>query len=122
MSEQGAINKSIESIGWSNGGIRILFTDKSRLYISDNGQCCCEYRYMTCDNEDSFDYYTGATYLGYDFGDLDYKDDRYDIHEIQFLNIRTSKGVLVFASHNEHNGYYGGFSIDAHYSEDNNGS
>ena len=36
-----------------------------------------------------------------------------DVHEIEFLDITTSKGVFQAANHNEHNGYYGGFSIRA---------
>ena len=37
----------------------------------------------------------------------------YDEHEVQFLEVLTSKGGFTMASHNEHNGYYGGFLIRA---------
>ena len=36
-----------------------------------------------------------------------------DDHEVAFLGIYTTKGVIVCQTHNEHNGYYGGFSLDA---------
>jgi hypothetical protein len=29
----------------------------------------------------------------------------------------TSKGALTMASHNEHNGYYGGFAIELRFSD-----
>ena len=35
-----------------------------------------------------------------------------DCHEVQFLEVKTSKGSFTMSSHNEHNGYYGGFSIE----------
>jgi len=34
-----------------------------------------------------------------------------DDHDIEFLEITTSKGAFVLTNHNEHNGYYGGFSV-----------
>ena len=39
------------------------------------------------------------------------------VHEVQFLNIETSLGIITFETHNEHNGYYGGFYIKAVYHE-----
>jgi hypothetical protein len=36
-----------------------------------------------------------------------------DVHEVQFLVVTTSKGAITVATHVVHNGYYGGFSIDA---------
>jgi hypothetical protein len=35
-----------------------------------------------------------------------------DVHEIAFYEFMTSTGSFTLASHNEHNGYYGGTSID----------
>ena len=37
--------------------------------------------------------------------------DEYGDHEVQFLLVNTSIGTFTVASHNEHNGYYGGFDI-----------
>ena len=36
-----------------------------------------------------------------------------DVHEIQFLDVKTDKGIFQMANNNEHNGYYGGFLIEA---------
>ena len=38
-------------------------------------------------------------------------DDEWIEHEVQFLEILTSKGSITLSTHNEHNGYYGGFNI-----------
>jgi hypothetical protein len=64
---------------------------------------------MTTD--DNLDLYVGARYLGYEVKDGPDQDVVYDIHEIQFLDIRTDQGVFQLANHNEHNGYYGGFDL-----------
>ena len=40
-------------------------------------------------------------------------DDIGEKHEVQFLEIKTDRGVLTMANHNEHNGWYGGFWIVA---------
>jgi hypothetical protein len=37
----------------------------------------------------------------------------YGEHEVQFLVVKTDKGNITFQTHNEHNGYYGGFYIQA---------
>ena len=39
-------------------------------------------------------------------------EDEYEVHEVQFLKIRTSNGDITFETHNIHNGYYGGFYIE----------
>ena len=38
-------------------------------------------------------------------------EEEYETHEVQFLEIKTSKGIFTMSTHNEHNGYYGGFAI-----------
>lgn len=35
------------------------------------------------------------------------------MHEVQFLHVKTSKGSFAVSNHNEHNGYYGGFNVEA---------
>ncbi len=37
--------------------------------------------------------------------------DEYGEHEVSFLEIETNKGQISVASHNEHNGYYGGICL-----------
>lgn len=91
------IGKTIREVKLESDELQFEFTDGSKMKILDDGQSCCEHRYMQTDGEikpveDSHSEYE-------------------DAHEIQFLEIKTSKGVFTMANHNKHNGYYGGFSI-----------
>jgi hypothetical protein len=74
---------------------------------------------MTCD--DNLEDYIGAHFTGLirksqsEIPQLP-DEDNYtsnDTHEVQWLEVVTSKGCFTIAAHNEHNGYYGGFDIDA---------
>ncbi len=67
---------------------------------------------MTCD--DDLAYVAGATFLAVALveGPIE-KDEAGETHEVQFIKLATSKGVITISSHNENNGYYGGFSIEA---------
>lgn len=85
----------------------IKFEDGSSIKLTDEGQSCCEQRYMSIDGDD-LSYFAGATLTGIDLKDAPNQEEEY---EVQFLEIQTSKGVATVSSHNEHNGYYGGFCI-----------
>lgn len=87
------------------------FTDGSTLVLWDDGQSCCESRYMRTDDELNI---AGQTLLGAEVVDGPSSDEEYgDVHEIQFLNLTLSGGVVQFSNHVEHNGYYGGFMLRA---------
>ncbi len=78
--------------------------------LRDDGRSCCESRYMTTD--DDLPYHVGAKLLDMEILSApDIKNDADDVHEMQFLHVRTTKGVITLETHNEHNGYYGGFKI-----------
>lgn len=82
----------------------------SHYKIYDNGQRCCEKRWMTCDDDLSM--FQGCTIS--DIEILDYKesddeDECGDVEDIQFLRIMTNLGDFRICMHNNHNGYYGGF-------------
>lgn len=107
-----SIGKTIQKVGLvESETLRIEFTDGTRLNLWDDGQSCCEIRHMEMDRDLS--YFVGATLIDIGIKDAPSIEDNYDIHEIQFLEVHTSKGVFQAANHNEHNGYYGGFSIRA---------
>lgn len=90
------------------------FHEHRTLVIADNGQSCCERRYMVCDDDLS----------GHEGGSLvaintdapgsqpDEEEDSYGCHEVRFVKVQTTKGSFTLCTHNEHNGYYGGFSIE----------
>ena len=102
------IGQIITDLAWSENSLVISF-DNGTLTVWDNGQSCCEHRYMIID--DDLKPFIGAKFLGIEAkaGPSDDKEDG-DVHEIQFLDVKTNKGVFQAATHNEHNGYYGGFS------------
>lgn len=92
-------------------GIRLTFEDGRQLFIYDDGQSCCEHRYMTFD--DPLSELVGASFndVQESFCNNEPDDDYGDAHEMVFLNIVTDRGVVQVVNHNKHNGYYGGFSI-----------
>lgn len=88
----------------------LTFEDGQRIAISDDDQSCCESRYMTTDDD-------LAKIVGGKLARIDVKegegkkDDDYGEHEIAFLEIGTDECFVTVATHNEHNGYYGGFGL-----------
>lgn len=110
-----AINKTIASVELDaeHDKLKFAFSDGTRINLFDDGQYCCEMRYMRTD--DDLAYFVVAKLLGAEVKDAarikmgEYGDE----HEIQFLVVTTDRGSFSMANHNEHNGYYGGFSIVA---------
>lgn len=90
--------------------LKITFEDGVVLQLEARPSCC-ENIYFQID--DDLVYYRGTT-----FTDLKLArwselsgDDSYS-HEISFMDIYTSKGVLSICAHNEHSGWYSGFTFD----------
>ena len=109
-----SLNKVIKTVVLDEGEdeLKITFEDGTGIALYDGGQSCCEHRYMATD--DDLEYYSGATFLEASITDGPDQEDEYgEPHEIQFLDIKTSKGTFQMSNHNEHNGYYGGFYIMA---------
>lgn len=94
---------------FESAGLTLTFEDGSVLNFRDLGQDCCERRYMTCG--DDLQSFSGAKFVGLEVLDAPDVDDGGEVHEVQFLHVRTDAGTLVCETHNEHNGYYGGFSV-----------
>ena len=116
-----AIGKTIAGIeisqsddGWHSGADTLAFTfdDGSRIGIRDEGQSCCEHRYMHTDDELSD--FVGAELLGAEIRGGDSESGEYgDCKDSQFLVVQTSLGEFTVVNYNEHNGYYGGFWVVA---------
>ena len=108
------LNKEIISLKMTpdgDGELQIEFSDGVKIAIYDDGRSCCESRYMMTD--DKLEDFVGAKLLdmavlnGPEINDSEWGD----VHETQFLIISTSKGRFTMVTHNEHNGYYGGFYL-----------
>ena len=106
---QKAVGKTIKEVRLVNDELRFSFDDGTAIHMFDNGQSCCESRYMQTD--DDLTYFSGTKFLGARILNAPNEPDEYGEHEVQFLEVKTDKGCFTMASHNEHNGYYGGFWI-----------
>jgi len=105
----GALGKTIATAELKDDALRLTFVEGGGIQFSDEGQSCCEHRYMQTDDELSS--FVGSKLVGAEIKEAPNAEDEYGEHEIEFLEIQTSTGVFTMASHNEHNGYYGGFCI-----------
>ncbi len=107
-----AEGKVIAKLGIVDDNLQFVMEDGTKLVLRDDGQSCCEHRYMVCD--DALAPFVGAKLLKAEVRAADDKHDEYGEHEVAFLIVKTSAGDFTVANHNEHNGYYGGFAIRAH--------
>ena len=112
---RGAVGKTITALTLNesdeDNALHFTFADGSKLKLFDDGQSCCESRYMRTD--DDLSAYIGAALISAEVREGPNIEDTYGEHEVQFLLVTTSKGTFTMSSHNEHNGYYGGFLIRA---------
>jgi hypothetical protein len=108
---EASLGKIITNIRLDDEQLILEFDHNNGLILFDNGQSCCESRYMTCD--DPLEQFIGATFDGVTIEDAAPGTSAYGEHEIEFMRVQTSKGTIVCQNHNEHNGYYGGFSVSA---------
>ncbi len=90
---------------------QIHFTNGNILEVADDGQSCCEHRYLTCD--DDLDGLPGQTIVSIEVSGVGLADDDGSgmDHEQAFVRIQFSRFAVTLCTHNEHNGYYGGFSL-----------
>lgn len=101
--------KKISSVEMTGEEFKITFSDGEGIKILDNGQSCCESRYMTCD--DNIQSLVGHTLVRIEAKDGPSIDDGNEAHETCFVEIATDTGFITLTNHNEHNGYYGGFGL-----------
>ena len=108
------IGKKIKALSLDSDILKFEFEDGDKINISDKGQSCCESRYMTTD--DDLSKFIGSKLLNIEIREVKENPDNLEsrsdeAHEIEFLIIQTSDGSFTVATHNVHNGYYGGFWI-----------
>lgn len=107
------MGKEILALGVEDNVLSIFFTDGDWIKFSDEGQSCCEHRYMNTD--DDLSYHIGAKFLGArkESGPMESEDEWGGCVEAQFLLIDTTRGTFTVCNYNSHNGYYGGFDVVA---------
>jgi hypothetical protein len=109
-----AVGKKIVDANLDDYALTLSFEDGSSMKIVDDGQCCCESRYITCD--DDVKSLIGSEFVGINTRDHGTEgDEDYTVHEVMFVDVQTSTGFITMCTHNEHNGYYGGFNVEAQY-------
>lgn len=106
-----AVNKVIKSLELKDNSFVFVMDDGTSIALFDDGQSCCENRYMT--TNDDLTGFVGSTLLSAETRYAPNVEDEYGEHEVQFLLVTTSIGVITLETHNEHNGYYGGFAVCA---------
>ena len=90
----------------------VIETNQGRLMVRDDGQDCCESRYMTCEDRDIWPSLIDGHLISIeDKVALYHRDDTSEVHEISFIEFTTDRGIFQILNHNEHNGYYGGFGV-----------
>lgn len=105
------VTGSIASAKVDDDRLRIEMSGGAVVELKDEGQCCCEHRFITCDDQ-------LADIIGAQLLSIRYKefkrttDGEYgEEHEQVFIDVVTSAGTITLCTHNEHNGYYGGFDL-----------
>ena len=101
--------RTITALKLDDNRLKIDFSDGKKIEIWDNGQSCCESRYMVCD--DDLEPFVGAQFVTAQIQNGPDLPDEYGSHECAFLIVETSNGSFTCSNHNEHNGYYGGFGM-----------
>lgn len=104
-----AIGKEIKNLEIIENELIFEFADGEKIALFDDGQSCCEHRYMHTD--DDLKNFVGAKLQMAETKPGSEGDWDYGVKESEFLIVTTSKGQFTIVNYNEHNGYYGGFSI-----------
>lgn len=89
--------------------IFISFEGKPIVKVYDDGQSCCESRYISTD-DDPLEL-SGQTLVAINVKDAPDGEHEYGSHGRKFVEIQGNKSSVTFVTHNEHNGYYGGFGL-----------
>jgi hypothetical protein len=109
-------DKVITKVDFDEAQLIIHFEDESFITVVDWGQSCCESRYITCD--DDVNSIVGSKLMAIDLIDgSEQGDGIFHYHQYAFVDVKTDLTSIKLCTHNEHNGYYGGFSINVIYDE-----
>lgn len=93
-----------------NNELVFTFEDGYKMGVFDDGQSCCESRWMHTD--DKLEDFIDSTLINIEVREGSNWEDDGDYTESQFLIVTTSLGAFTMVNYNEHNGYYGGFWME----------
>ncbi len=104
--------KTIAALEIVENELIFTFDNDSKMKLFDDGQSCCETRYMHTD--DNLQDFIGSMLQGAEVREGAEETSEWgESKESEFLIVSTSKGQFTIVNYNEHNGYYGGFLIVA---------
>lgn len=110
------VGRTIRDAHITDSRLYLNFENGVTIKVFDEGQSCCESRYMTTD--DDLSKIVGGSLLNIEAKDGPTETGEYgDEHETCFIEVSTDKGFVTLTNHNEHNGYYGGFRLTIHIDE-----
>lgn len=102
--------RTVVSVVMDDERLKLGLDDGKTISIWDNGQSCCENRYMRTD--DDLQSLVGGKLIRIEAKEGPDEEGEYgNVHEQVFVEVATDKGWITIANHNEHNGYYGGFGL-----------
>lgn len=101
--------RTITAASMADERLRLTFSDGKKIEIWDDGQSCCESRYMRTD--DNLESLVGGKLIRIEVKPGPDVDNDGDCHEQVFVEVATDQGFITVSNHNEHNGYYGGFGL-----------
>ena len=92
-----------------DGALVLEFEGGGVLTLWDAGRSCCENRYITCD--DDLSELAGKVLSAIEpKAGPEIEDEWGQMHEQMFIEVLCADGTnATLTTHNEHNGYYGGF-------------
>jgi hypothetical protein len=94
----------------SEDNLILTLSNGRSIKICDDGQQCCEARYMhTDDDVQSLVGHTLTRIEAKEVAEAD--DDIDDAHQVVFLEVGTDNGFITIENHNVHNGCYDGFDL-----------
>lgn len=106
------VGKLIRGISINDTMLTLRLNNDTELILTDQGQDCCERRYMHTD--DNLTNFFDSILLNIRIVDgPSIENEDYGYNDSQFLIVDTSKGSFTVVNYNKHNGFYYGFDIQA---------
>lgn len=102
--------RTVTSAELTDDRLKLALDDGRKIEIWDNGQSCCEHRWMSTDDDPAS--LVGGKLIRIEAKEAPDGPSEYgEPHEQVFVEVATDKGFITLVNHNEHNGYYGGFGL-----------